>query len=196
MNPGKKIHAALMLPLIGMFLYTQGQNEDPAKLLSFKQKDQFDKYLKGMNWKPEKKLPADSIDGEYYLYSKKTSGGGNAYMAVYPNKFIHYQVFYEVKKNYSKVLSYEEFLHMPEGKSRFNASNENKVYAIKSITFDDPMETRNQNLYFGKTNIKEGMELTPAETLGKMESEKETKKKNKQEELEEKKLDEKLNEEE
>mgnify|MGYP001567599288 CR=1 FL=1 len=172
------------------------QNEDPAKLLVFKKKEQFDNYLKELKWKPEKKIVPDSVDGEYFLYSKKASGGGNAYIAVYPNKFIHYQVFYEAKKNYSKVLSYDEFLHMPEGKSRFNASNENKVYAIKSITFDDPKEIRNQNLYFGKTQIKEGMELVPVGTLDQMESEKQLKKKLKEEELEEKQLDEKLNEEE
>lgn len=172
------------------------QNEDPAKLLAFKKKEQFDKYLNGLNWKPEKKIVPDSTDGEYFLYSKKTSGGGNAYMAVYPNKFVHYQVFYEAKNDYSKVLTYEEFLNMPEGKSRFNASNENKVYAIKSITFDDPKETRNQNLYFGKTKIKEGMNLTTAGTLEEMESEKQLKQKIKQQELEEKQLDEKLNEEE
>lgn len=172
------------------------QNEDPAKLLSIQKKEQFDKYLKGLNWKFEKKIIPDSVDGEYFLYSKKTSGGGNAFIAVYPGKFIHYQVFFEAKKQYSKVLSYEEFLNMPQGKSRFNASHENKVYAIKSITFDDPKETRNQNIFFGKTKIIEGMELTPAENLGDLESEKELKKKAKEEEMQNQILDEKLNEEE
>ena len=137
------------------------QNEDPAKLLAFKKKDQFDKYLTEYEWKADKKNYSDSVEGEYYLYTKKSSGGGSVYMAVYPNKFIHYMVFYEARKPYSKVLSYEEFLHMPEGKSRFNSSNENKMYAIKSISFDDPKEIRNQNIFFGKTQIKEGMALAP-----------------------------------
>ncbi len=138
------------------------QNEDPAKLLSFSDKKQIETYLKGFEWKKEKSTFKDSVDGEYFLFSKKTSGGGYAYLAVYPilpNKFMHYMVFFEAKKKYSKVLSYDEFIHMPEGKSRYNYSRENKNYAIKSITFDDPKETRNQNIYFGLTSIKEGMDL-------------------------------------
>lgn len=156
------------------------QNEDPAKLLAFTKKEQFDKYLKTFKWKSDKKNHSDSLDGNYFLYSKKTSGGGNAYIAIYPNKFVHYMVFYEAKKKYSKVLSYEEFLHMPEGKSRFNSSTENKTYAIKSINFEDPNENRNQNIFFGRTNIKEGMVLTPVENIEALDKQSKKKQKKKQ----------------
>lgn len=179
---------------------TSAQNEDPAKLLAFQKKDQFDAYLSEYGWKANKKIYSDSLDGEYYLYTKKTSGGGNSYIAVYPNKFIHYMVFFEAKKSYSKVLSYEEFLHMPEGKSRFNSSNENKIYAIKSISFDDPSENRNQNLFFGRTQVKEGMNLTPIANIDGLTKKqiKELKKKQEEEAIKELNeeiiLEEKLNE--
>ena len=108
-------------------------------------------------------------------------------------------VFFEAKRAYSKVLSYEEFVNMPEGKSRFNSSNQNKVYAIKSINFDDPKETRNQNIFFGKTPLKEGMTLTPIANIEELNSKqvKEMKKKEKEEATKELKkeieMEEKLN---
>lgn len=179
---------------------TNAQNEDPAKLLAFTKKEQFDNYLTEYGWKADKKIYSDSLDGEYYLFTKKTSGGGNSFIAVYPNKFIHYMVFFEAKKSYSKVLSYEEFLHMPEGKSRFNSSNENKVYAIKSILFDDPMENRNQNIFFGRTKVEEGMNLTPIADIEELTKKqiKELKKKQEEEAIKELNeeiiLEEKLNE--
>ena len=157
----KKISFFITAICFSITVTSFSQTEDPAKLLAFTKKEQFDKYLTGYKWKTDKKNYSDSLDGEYFLFSKKTSGGGNAFMAVYPNKFVHYMVFFEAKRPYSKVLSYEEFLHMPQGKSRFNSSSENKTYAIKSINFEDPKETRNQNIFFGRTEMKEGMNLAP-----------------------------------
>lgn len=194
------IEIALLAIFIIFSGYTNAQTEDPAKLLAFDKKDQFDIYLTEYGWKADKKNYTDSLDGEYYLYSKKTTGGGSSYIAVYPKKFIHYMVFFEAKKSYSKVLSYEEFLHMPEGKSRFNSSNENKVYAIKSISFDDPNENRNQNIFFGRTQLKEGMNLTPIANIEGLTKKKVKELKKKEEEKaikevnEEIKLEEKLNE--
>ena len=105
-----KKNLLLILPVFFFSAICFSQNEDPAKLLAFTKKEQIDKYLTGYKWKADKKNHADSLDGDYFLYSKKTSGGGNAFIAVYPNKFVHYMVFFEANRPYSKVLSYEEFL--------------------------------------------------------------------------------------
>ena len=124
------------------------QSEDPAKLLHMDEKKRIDGYLNGKGWKPDA-VREDEVKETYYLYKKKTTGGGIAYIALWPEKFMHYQVFFADKHNYSTVLSYDDFLNMPKGKSRFNRSQENKTYAIKSITFDDPHDTRNQNMFYG-----------------------------------------------
>ena len=90
---------------------------------------------------------------------------------------------------------------MPEGKSRYNYCMQNKLYPIKSISFDDPKETRNQNIYFGKTTIKEGMAVIQINNLEELNKKqiKELQKKEIQESnrdvLKEAQLDEKLNEE-
>lgn len=66
---------------------------------------------------------------------------------------MHYQVFFNHKNDYSLVLDYDDFLQIPTGKSRFNESMENKVYAIKIVEFDDPNDDRNKNLFFGKIKL-------------------------------------------
>lgn len=166
------------------------QNEDPAKLLSMKKLEQIDKYLKTLTWKEEKPPFKDETDGDYFLYRKKASGGGSVYLAVYPQKMLHYFVFFEESKKYSKVLSYEELLHMPEGKGRFSHSQENKLFSIKSITLDDPNETRNQNIYYAKTSPSGGAYIDKSDDI------KDGKTQQQKEKLDEMQQDELLNEEE
>ena len=111
------------------------QQEKPSKILSYDSYDRLDSYLESKDWKKEGVF-TDSVDGEYHLYKIKTAAKGYAYLAVYLQKFMHYQVFYVEKRDYSKVLNYEDFLRMPKGKSDYNRSIENNTYNIKSIEFN------------------------------------------------------------
>lgn len=125
------------------------QQEKPSKILSYDSSKKLDSYLTGKNWE-KRGIFTDDVDGDYHLYRTKTAAKGYAYLAVYLERFMHYQVFYVEKKDYSKVLNYEDFLKMPEGKSEYNRSIENETFNIKSIEFNDPTETRNINMFYGK----------------------------------------------
>lgn len=129
------------------------QTENPARILSYNSKEKLDRYLTRSHWHYVKKHTPDNEDGDFLLYRKKTIGHGYMYMSVHLQKYMHYQVFFDDKHGYELVLNYDDFLQVPAGKSRFNESIENDVYAIKSVTFEDPKDTRNKNVFFG--SIKE-----------------------------------------
>jgi len=131
------------------------QQEDPIRMLSFKHQKSLDTYMHKHHWHLVKKHSQDSIDGNYQLYKKKTFGHGNMYMAIHLNTFCHYQVFWADHHKYSPVLSYDDFLMVPSGKSRFNECIENKIYALKTVTFDDYHNEKNKNVFFGLIEHKE-----------------------------------------
>ncbi|PCJ85481.1 MAG: hypothetical protein COA57_07655 [Flavobacteriales bacterium] len=170
----------LFLIFITIGLAAFAQQEDPGKVLSYGSNEKLSGYLENKGWKGVKGEFKDEWGEVYYLYKKKSAGGGWAYIAIHPKKFMHYQVFFANKKDYSPVLSYDDLLHMPEGKSKFNRSTENTDYAIKSVEFDDPIDTRNINLFYGKIQLVEGQEVKKYEL-----SEEEEKQLEYQEELEE-----------
>ncbi len=131
------------------------QDEDPAKILHFKSKTELDHYMERKHWHFVKNHVNDSIDGEFYLYKKKSIGGGVIYCSIHLEKYMHYQVFFDHKAEYSLVLDYDDFLRIPTGKSRFNESMTNEYYAIKTVEFDDPADTRNKNLFFGNIHLQD-----------------------------------------
>ncbi len=136
------------------------QEEDPIKILSYKKKQHLDEYMKRHHWHMVKKAQSDSIDGDYFLYKKKTFSQGNMYMAVHMNKFCHYQVFWETHHKYSPIMSYDDFMLVPTGKSRFNQSIENPLYALKTVELDDYNNDKNKNVLFGAIDKKYHPEMT------------------------------------
>lgn len=132
---------------------TFAQEEDPAKILSYKNFESLDKYMKEHHWSFLRKHFVDSLDGDFHLFKKKNKSGGMMYCAVHLEKYMHYQVFFDHKSDYSLVLEYDDFLLMPTGKSRFNESMENKVYSMKIVELSDSSDDRNKNLFFGKINL-------------------------------------------
>ena len=126
------------------------QAEDPVKVLALHDHEKVDKYLESKGWK-HLDVDTNEVEMVCYLYRRKSLGHGYAYIAVYPQKFMHYQVFFSEKKHYSPVLSYSDFLEIPEGDARYGQSHENDLYHIKTVSFDDPHETRNKNIFYGKT---------------------------------------------
>lgn len=158
--PSKMAKYQFMKHLLFLFFLTLSciaiaQEEDPAIILSYDNKEALDAYMAQHHWRFDRKHIVDSLDGEFYLYEKKTSGHGVVYCSIHLKKYMHYQVFFNHKNTYSLVLDYDDFLQIPTGKSRFNESMENKVYAIKVVEFDDPADDRNKNLFFGKIKLDE-----------------------------------------
>ena len=141
----------IVLFIIGLVFFTsvKSQTENPARILAYKTKESLDRYMHRYKWHYVKDHQHDAVDGVFHLYRKKTIGHGYMYMAVHLKKYMHYQVFFDDKTDYSLVLNYDDFLLVPTGKSRFNESIENDVYAIKSVTFEDPKDIRNKNVFFG-----------------------------------------------
>ncbi|MCI5056397.1 MAG: hypothetical protein MRY83_09840 [Flavobacteriales bacterium] len=135
------------------FAFSFGQKENPARVLAIKQSDKLVDYLTDKKWSHVKNHVSDPEDGDYDLFKKKGIGGGTYYLAVHKQKFMHYQIFFSDKNEYSFVLSYDDLLEIPEGKSTFNQSIENDLYAIKSVTFEDPHDIRNKNIFFGKVPL-------------------------------------------
>ncbi len=155
-----KKHLFLLLVLFLGSFNVFCQDEDLAKILDFSDKAQLDAYLHDMKWKEVKENLKPSEDGIYYLYQKKNSSGGLTFLAVFLRQYMHYQVYFDKKKEYNPVLSYDDFMNMPNGKSRYNDSYENKAFAIKSVSFEDPKETRNKNLFFGKIKVADNPDIT------------------------------------
>lgn len=143
----KRLLILICLCLTGWLAFAQ--QEKPEKILEISTPKKLDGYLTGKGWKLLGNFE-DSISGTYYLYRIQTASKGYAYLAVYLQKFMHYQVFYTEKREYSQVLSYEDFMKMPEGKSNYNRSIDNPLFDFKSIEFNDPSDTRNINMFYGK----------------------------------------------
>jgi len=151
------IRILLILFCVVLFagLYSaKAQGEDPEQLLKFNNKEQVDNYMKENKWKILETEP-DEEDGEYYLYRKKSYGGGFNYVAVFPSKFVHSQKWEDEKKDYSKVISYEEFVLTPAGRTAQNEVIINEQANIKFIKFNDPSKTRNENNFYGNIPSKE-----------------------------------------
>lgn len=125
------------------------QAEDPEKVFKLSHdKEKLDEYMKERKWKQMDKI-LDEAGEEFYVYRKKSFGGGFVYIAVHPDKYVHYQKFNEEKRDYSEVLNYEDFILCPEGKTHENYSIANENSLIKNITFIDPENNQNENAFYG-----------------------------------------------
>lgn len=142
----------LLLSIIAIFtisLFSFGQAEDPEKVFDLMgKKERLDEYMKEKGWK-EREGGEDEDGEKYYLYRKKAFGGGFVYIAAYPGKFVHYQKFDEDKHDYSIIMTYDDFVHTPEGKTHDNMSMENPNTFIKNITLLDPDNNKNSNKFYG-----------------------------------------------
>ena len=130
-------------------LFSFGQAEDPEKVFKLSAKtERLDTYMDERGWK--KRDGGTDEDGQdYLLYRKKSFGGGYVYIAAYPNKFVHYQKFDEDKHDYSPIMTYDDFIHTPEGKTHDNSSVENPNTLIKNISFLDHDNNKNENKFYG-----------------------------------------------
>ena len=151
-----------ILLIAGIILFSlppvMAQSEDPEKVLEKSDdKEKLDEWLKERKWK-RRKPGTNEAGEEYYLYRKKSFGGGFVYIAVYPKRFVHYQNFHDEKHDYSPVMTYDDFIQCPEGKTHDGLSLENEEALIKNIQLVDPHNALNKNNFYGvipKSHFKE-----------------------------------------
>lgn len=145
----KNFRWVLTIIILSLSFAGFSQAEDPAKVLKLSSvESNLDDYMKERKWK---KLDGgeDEEGDKYYLYRKKSFGGGFVYIAAYPDKFVHYQKFDSDKHDYSIILTYDDFVHTPEGKTHDNTSMENPNSLIKNVTFLDHNNNKNENKFYG-----------------------------------------------
>lgn len=141
--------AAILSFFICLNLFSFGQAEDPEKVFKLSgNKERLDEYMKERDWK-EIDGGKDEDGEEYYLYKKKSFGGGVVYIAAFPRKFVHYQKFDSEKHDYSIIMTYDDFIHTPEGKTQDNMAMENPNTLIKNISLLDHENNKNENKFYG-----------------------------------------------
>ncbi|RMG82986.1 MAG: hypothetical protein D6707_01875, partial [Bacteroidetes bacterium] len=101
----KKTILLFVFTVFALLAYSQAA--DPEKLLKISDnKAKLDAYFKELKWKDMGPQTSEE-DSVYYLYRRKSYGGGYVYFAIFPGKFIHYQKFHKDKKPYSFIMGYE-----------------------------------------------------------------------------------------
>jgi hypothetical protein len=145
----KKYFIITIVTLFFASFTSYGQAEDPEKVFKLSVKpEKLDEYMKERGWK--KREGGADEDGEaYQLYRKKSYGGGFVYIASFENKFVHYQKFDSDKHDYSVIITYDDFVNTPEGKTHDNSSMENPNTFIKNMAFLDHENNKNENKFYG-----------------------------------------------
>lgn len=126
-----------------------GQGADPEKVFKYSGKeDRLNEYLKERKWK--KIDNREDEDGDAFsLYRCKSYGGGFLYLAVYPEKFVHYQKFNSEKRDYSPIMTYDDFCMTPEGETSEEYSITNEALFVKNINLTDHENKENVNVFYG-----------------------------------------------
>ncbi len=104
----------IMIFIFSIFLissdYAFGQGADPEKVFKYSSKEErLNDYLKERKWKKIDDRE-DEDGGVFSLYRCKSYAGGYLYLAVYPEKFVHYQKFNSEKRDYSPIMTYDDFV--------------------------------------------------------------------------------------
>jgi hypothetical protein len=144
-----------LLIFVGFHFVSLAQGADPEQVFKLsKDEVKLDAFMKEQGWK-KMKNGQDEDGDNFHLYRIKSYGGGYVYIAAYPNKFVHYQKFNSEKKNYSLIMTYDDFVNTPEGKTIDNYSIENPNSQIKNIAIIDYEDKLNENKFYGIVEKKE-----------------------------------------
>ncbi|MBL4625180.1 MAG: hypothetical protein JKY42_08595 [Flavobacteriales bacterium] len=146
----KKILLAAFVILLSLgFKTSSAQGADPEKVFKYSTKEEkLNEYLKERKWK-KIDTRTDEDGDEYMLYRCKGYHGGYLYLAIYPGKFVHYQKFNSEKKDYSPIMTYEDFCDTPEGKTTEEYSITNETLFVKNINLVDHENSENGNVFYG-----------------------------------------------
>ncbi|MBL4652067.1 MAG: hypothetical protein JKY53_04255 [Flavobacteriales bacterium] len=147
----KKIILALFVALLFSGVKTSSaQGADPEKVFKYSIKEsKLNDYLAERKWKKiETRIDEDGE--EYLLYRVKSFGGGYLYLAIYPGKFVHYQKFNSEKRDYSPIMTYDDFCITPQGQTTEEYSITNEKLFIKNIHLTDHEDTENENVFYGQ----------------------------------------------
>ena len=127
------------------------QEDKPEKILAIKDPKRLVSFFVNKGWE---NLPTlvDVVEGNRYIFRQKTPTKGYAYITVIIGKMMHHQVYYTKKEDYKKIMDYNEFLIIPEGKSEYCSIVENKMLQFKSINIYNQDDSRNLNMFYGRMN--------------------------------------------
>ena len=147
----KKIVLVALVTLLFFGIKTSSaQGADPEKVFKYSTKEsKLNDYLHESKWK-KIDTRTDEDGEEFILYRVKSYGGGYSYLAIYPGKFVHYQKFNSEKREYSPIMTYDDFCITPQGHTTEEYSITNETLFIKNIHLTDHENSENENVFYGQ----------------------------------------------